>query len=152
MTSEFLILLSLPPNNWVTGMHAVCAMLGIKPRMLCMLASTPPTEPWPQNTLILLFSALFLFVFVFVFWDRVSQCSPACPGTHSVDQPGLELRNLPASASQVLGLKACATTARLSYLFLSIIQCHQCPALFLGLVIKLRNCSMLGIKLYPLCK
>jgi hypothetical protein len=33
-----------------------------------------------------------------------------CPGTHSVDQAGLELRNPPASASQVLGLKACATT------------------------------------------
>ncbi|GAB1286772.1 Tau-tubulin kinase 2 [Apodemus speciosus] len=29
----------------------------------------------------------------------------ACPGTHSVDQAGLELRNPPASASQVLGLK-----------------------------------------------
>jgi hypothetical protein len=28
-----------------------------------------------------------------------------CPGTHSVDQAGLELRNLPASASRVLGLK-----------------------------------------------
>jgi hypothetical protein len=37
-------------------------------------------------------------------------CSPGCPGTHSVDQAGLELRNLPASASRVLGLKACATT------------------------------------------
>jgi hypothetical protein len=45
-----------------------------------------------------------------VFWDRVSLCSPGCPGTHIVDQAGLELRN--ASASQVLGLKACATTAR----------------------------------------
>jgi hypothetical protein len=44
--------------------------------------------------------------------DRVSLCSPGCPGTHSVDQAGLELRNLPASASQVLGLKACTTTAR----------------------------------------
>ncbi|GAB1287460.1 Fragile X mental retardation syndrome-related protein 1 [Apodemus speciosus] len=43
---------------------------------------------------------------------RVSLCSPGCPGTHSVDQAGLELRNPPASASQVLGLKACATTAR----------------------------------------
>ncbi|GAB1302424.1 Ankyrin repeat domain-containing protein 2 [Apodemus speciosus] len=29
----------------------------------------------------------------------------SCPGPHSVDQAGLELRNLPASASQVLGLK-----------------------------------------------
>jgi hypothetical protein len=34
------------------------------------------------------------------------------PGTHSVDQAGLKLRNPPASTSQVLGLKACATTAR----------------------------------------
>jgi hypothetical protein len=39
----------------------------------------------------------FLFVFLF-FQDRVSLCSPGCPGTHSVDQTGLELRNPPASA------------------------------------------------------
>jgi hypothetical protein len=63
---------------------------------------------------------LFVFVFwflVFGFWflvfrDRVSLCSPDCPGTHFVDQAGLELRNPPASASRVLGLKVCATTAR----------------------------------------
>jgi hypothetical protein len=42
-----------------------------------------------------------------------------CPGTHSVDQAGFELRNPPASASQVLELKACATTARLKYYFLN---------------------------------
>jgi hypothetical protein len=30
---------------------------------------------------------------------------------------GLELRNLPASASQVLGLKACTTTAQLLFVF-----------------------------------
>ena len=47
-----------------------------------------------------------------VFRDRVSLYSLGCPGTHSVDQAGLELRNPPASASQVLGLKVCATTAR----------------------------------------
>jgi hypothetical protein len=40
----------------------------------------------------------------------VSLFSPGCPGTHFVDQARLELRNLPASASQVLGLKACDTT------------------------------------------
>jgi hypothetical protein len=55
----------------------------------------------------------------------VSLCSPGYPGTHSVDQAGLELRNPPTSASQVLGLKACATTARLevcfeNYFFISI--------------------------------
>jgi hypothetical protein len=46
----------------------------------------------------------------FCFLKTVSLYSPDCPGTHFVDQAGLELRTLPASASQVLGLKACATT------------------------------------------
>jgi hypothetical protein len=51
---------------------------------------------------------IFCFVLFFVlFWDRISLYSPGCPGTHSVDQAGLELRNLPASAFQVLGLKVC---------------------------------------------
>ena len=49
---------------------------------------------------------LFLCLF---FRDRVSLYSSGYPGTHSVDQAGLELRNSPASASQVLELKACAT-------------------------------------------
>jgi hypothetical protein len=49
-------------------------------------------------------------LFLFYFPDRVSLCSPGCPGTYFVDQAGLELRNPPASASRVLGLKACATT------------------------------------------
>ena len=53
----------------------------------------------------------FFFSFSFLFFqDRVSLCSPGCPGTHFVNQVGPELRNPPASASQVLGLKPCATT------------------------------------------
>ena len=55
-----------------------------------------------------------------VFRDRVSLCSPGCPGTHVVDQAGLELRNLPASASQVLGLKLCATTPSYMFTFLKM--------------------------------
>ena len=49
------------------------------------------------------------------FFETESLCVvlPGCVGSHSVDQASLELRNLPASASQVLGLKACAITARL---------------------------------------
>jgi hypothetical protein len=62
---------------------------------------------WCFALLCLLF--ISKFVFVFVFRDRVSLCSPGCPRTHFVDQTGLELRNLPASASQVLGLKVCTT-------------------------------------------
>jgi hypothetical protein len=45
-------------------------------------------------------------IFFLDFPDRVSLCSPGCPGTHFVDQAGLELRNLPTSASRVLRLKA----------------------------------------------
>jgi hypothetical protein len=66
-------------------------------------------------------SCLFIVLFCFVFRDRVSLCSPGCPGTHSVDQAGLELRNLPASASQVLGLKAKAT-AWLNFLSFTCMQ------------------------------
>ena len=41
------------------------------------------------------------FVFCFLFFqDRVSLYSLGCPGTHSVEQAGLELRNPPASTSQ----------------------------------------------------
>jgi hypothetical protein len=59
------------------------------------------------------------FIYLFIFYqDRVSLCSPGCPGTHSVNQAGLKLRNLPASASQVLELKVCATTAQFYFLFL----------------------------------
>jgi hypothetical protein len=48
-----------------------------------------------------------------VFQDRVSLYSPGCPGTHFVDQAGLKLRDPPASASQVLGLKVYFTTSKL---------------------------------------
>jgi hypothetical protein len=60
------------------------------------------------------FVVFFVCLFVCFFQDRVSLCSPGYPGTHSVDQAGLELRNPPASASasQVLGLKAYATTTQ----------------------------------------
>jgi hypothetical protein len=47
----------------------------------------------------------FFFFFFFFFRDRVSLYGPGCPGTHLVDQAGFQLRNPPASASRVLGLK-----------------------------------------------
>ena len=49
---------------------------------------------------------LCFFFVVFISETGFSLCSPGCPGNHSVDQAGLELRNLSASASQVLVLKA----------------------------------------------
>jgi hypothetical protein len=55
-------------------------------------------------------TTLFCLFCLFVcFLDRASLYRLGCPGTHFVDQAGLELRNPPASASRVLGLKACAT-------------------------------------------
>ena len=53
----------------------------------------------------------FFFFFRF-FRDRVSLYSPGCPGTHSEDQAGLELRNHPSSVSHVLGLKMYTTTVQ----------------------------------------
>jgi hypothetical protein len=47
---------------------------------------------------------------VFGFSRQGFSVYPGCPGTHFVYQAGLKLRNLPASASQMLGLKVCATT------------------------------------------
>jgi hypothetical protein len=60
---------------------------------------------------------------VLVFRDRVSLCSPGCPGTHSVDQAVLELRDWPTSASQVLGLKVCAPTTWLIFFFFFYCMC-----------------------------
>jgi hypothetical protein len=54
-----------------------------------------------------------LFV-LFVCFDTGFLCvAPGCLVTCSVDQAGLRLRDPPASASQKLGLKVCATTAGL---------------------------------------
>jgi hypothetical protein len=59
--------------------------------------------------------ACFYSLFLLVSRDRVSLYSSGCSGTHFVDQAGLELRNLPASASQVLGLKVCANAFFFSF-------------------------------------
>jgi hypothetical protein len=74
----------------------------------------PITGRWLQQPTFIWFYFIYLFIYLFlIFQDRVSLYSPGCPGTHFVNQAGLELRNLPASASQVLGLKARAIIARL---------------------------------------
>jgi hypothetical protein len=76
------------------------------------------TEGTSGTVLVLHKPLLFCFVFCFFFFrDRVSLISSSYPGTHSVDQAGLELRNPPASVSQVLGLKECATTLGISHYF-----------------------------------
>jgi hypothetical protein len=53
-----------------------------------------------------------LFVCFFVLFCFVLYI-PGYPGIHSVDEASLEFRDLPASASQVLELEACAVASRL---------------------------------------
>jgi hypothetical protein len=96
------------------------------------------------------FSFSFLF-FDFWFWDRFSLYSPGCPGTHFVDQAGLELRNSPASASQVLGLKACTTTpgqSDFSYVqkqnFTSELEVQELPSFCIALPVRTRKANMRG--------
>ena len=60
----------------------------------------------------MIYLCIFILFIYYFFGDRVSLYSPGRPGTYPVDQAGLELRDPPASASQVLGLKACTTTAQ----------------------------------------
>ena len=97
--------------------HLVILVLSTKPLVFC--SGKFPLSPCVQDlsplsplktSVCLLFC--FVLVWFLVFRERVSLCSLDCPGTHSVDQAGLKLRNLPASASQVLGLKECATKAQ----------------------------------------
>jgi hypothetical protein len=57
--------------------------------------------------------------------DRVSLFSPCCSGTCFVDQAGLELRDPPVSASQVLGLKV--STAQLVFVFITISDMSSLP-------------------------
>ena len=53
----------------------------------------------------------------FVVFKSGFLCSPGNPGTYSVDQASLKLRDSPASASQVLGLKVHTITAQLPMSF-----------------------------------
>jgi hypothetical protein len=54
-------------------------------------------------------------IFLFSFYLYFSLCIHGCPGTLSVNQTGMGLRDLPASTSQELGLKVCATITWLEY-------------------------------------
>ena len=58
-----------------------------------------------------LFVCLFVLFFCFCLICIFKTEFLDCPETHFVDQAGLQLRNLPASDSQVLGLKVCVATA-----------------------------------------
>lgn len=64
------------------------------------------------------FISLSTYFCFLVFQGWVSLCSPGCPETSCVDQTVLELRDLSASASQILGLEVCTTMTYLSIITL----------------------------------
>jgi hypothetical protein len=51
------------------------------------------------GSMTLLFVCLIFVCLVYFKTWFLCVCSPGCPGTHSVDQAGLKLRNLPASVT-----------------------------------------------------
>ena len=88
--------------------HSPCMLYwGWNPRVLFMISKLSHSQPL-LLCLVFWHFLIFLVLLLLFFYDT---------GPRSVDQAGLKLRNLSASASQVLELKACVTTARL-YCFL----------------------------------
>jgi hypothetical protein len=57
------------------------------------MQKTPTAFLFPLVTCISFLSFFLSFFLFLVFQDRVSLYSSGCPGTHFVDQAGLELRN-----------------------------------------------------------
>ena len=50
----------------------------------------------------------------------VSLCRPGHPGTPSIDHADLKLRDMPASAYQMLRLKVCITIIQLNFFYKKI--------------------------------
>jgi hypothetical protein len=118
-----ILLLGIHPEDAPTCNREICSTMFIIVLFIIFRKSKEPrcpsSEEWVQKMWYIYsmeyYSAIKIIEFMkfsfYFFQDRVSLYSPGCPGTHYVDQAGLELRNPLASASQVLGFKACATTA-----------------------------------------
>ena len=94
-------------TSWSVGLQCPSDAKGMASHHCSQCAPYSVKKPFPKNRVVCLFVCLFV-----CFWDRLSLYNPGCSGTHSVDHAGLKLRNSPASASWVLGLKACITTAQ----------------------------------------
>jgi hypothetical protein len=76
--------------------------------------------------------------------DSIFLCSPGCPGTCFVGQAGLELRDLPASASAsgMLGLKVCTTISSFYFFFKSCYINCSFPSLCLYISTEPNSCSL----------
>lgn len=61
----------------------------------------------------------------FVFWDRASLCSPGCPGTHCVNQAGLELPEIHCLCPPRAGITGVYHHTQQGYIFI-FKQCFDC--------------------------
>ena len=69
------------------------------------------------------------------FNHKMSKTGSSCPGTHSLDQAGLKLRDLPSSASRVQELKVCTTTALPEFVILEkLVSCAAGDSLKVGII------------------
>jgi hypothetical protein len=67
--------------------------------------------------------SIFIYLFVYlVFRDRVSLCSPGCPGTHSVDQAGLELPGAGIKGVRAPPLPSCMFFLSINFLYTEKLQ------------------------------
>ena len=71
-----------------------------------------------------LLQLLSTLIFLNGIWDRVSLCSPGCPGTSYINQGGFELRDPSASVFWVLWLKTYTPTSKPCFLlFVCLFVC-----------------------------
>ena len=113
--------ISYPPPHTGLCVASACAVLNILSQLLCVRMCICPVV-WETLFLIAIIkhqaslaqSICLSVCLSLVSFETMFLCSPCSPGVHSVDHAGLELKDPPASASRVLGLKVC-TTAWLIY-------------------------------------
>jgi hypothetical protein len=83
-------------GKYIPKLRVYCSFFDIEeptPRHFSQLTGSSNGESLGFFCLFVWFFCSFVW-FDLVFQDRVSLCSSGCPGTHFVDQAGLELRDL----------------------------------------------------------
>jgi hypothetical protein len=98
------------------------------------------------------FVLFYLFIYLFIFETGFLCIVLADPGIHSVYQAGLELRNPPASASRVLGLKACTATPSCFFFFQMSNFCCFCCFLYVLLSWFVAVRCVASKTIFPLCR
>jgi hypothetical protein len=85
--------LSLQPQGWLASSSLPAFLFSFLPFFLpSFLPSFLPLSLSLSLSLSCLF--IYLFIYLLLFQDRISLCSPGCPGIHFAFQAGLELSEI----------------------------------------------------------